>query len=371
MTEHLSAIILAAGFSGRMGRFKPLLPLGPTTIVERVVMLYRSAGIEDICVVTGHKAEALDTVLQSLGVRCIVNPAYAKGMFSSLRTGLSALPNDCRGFFVHPVDIAFVRRSTIIALMTSFHDHGQSVIHPAFDGLRGHPPLVPAALAPAIFQWPGPDGLRGFWAGHKVSSIEILVADQSILVDLDTEEEYQKTVSNLAQKDLPSPEECRALMTQVVGVPEPVWFHCQATANVADALAAAVNKAGGSLELNLIRCAALVHDIGKMEKHHAQAGANLLEQLDYPRIAAVVRVHMDIETTPEAPLDEAQIVYLADKLLEGSHPAGLDERLARKLAKYGTDEAARQAIQRRFQMARWIYEKVERMTGRKVQTILS
>jgi hypothetical protein len=55
----LSAIILAAGRSRRMGRFKPLLPLGDTTVVERVVGLYAAAGIEDICVVSGYNGEAL------------------------------------------------------------------------------------------------------------------------------------------------------------------------------------------------------------------------------------------------------------------------------------------------------------------------
>ncbi|MBI5894558.1 MAG: NTP transferase domain-containing protein, partial [Desulfobacterales bacterium] len=91
MKAHLSAIILAAGYSRRMGRFKPLLPLGPTTVVGHVVTLYRAAGIEDICVVAGYQAEALQAALLPLGVRCVVNPAYDLGMYGSLVTGVAAL----------------------------------------------------------------------------------------------------------------------------------------------------------------------------------------------------------------------------------------------------------------------------------------
>jgi molybdenum cofactor cytidylyltransferase len=369
--QHLSAIILAAGLSSRMGRFKPLLPLGPVTVVERVSGLYRGAGINDICVVTGHQADAVRAVLAPHGVRWVENKDYAQGMFSSLVAGIGALPAESTGFFVHPVDIPLVRRSTVTALAQRFQDDPEAVLHPTFDGRRGHPPLVPAGLAPAILRWSGQGGLRGFWNCRPIAMKEMPVADEAILLDLDTEAHHQKMLNRMKNQDLPTTEECRVLMTQVADVPEPVWRHCLAAAAVAVDIAAAVNHAGGSLDLDLVRSAALVHDIAKTEQQHAAAGAKLLESLGYPAVAAVVRVHMDIETTPEQPLDEAQIVFLADKLLEGPHLCSLDDRMARKLTKYGNDNAAREAIGRRFQMARRIQEKIERLSGGKVQAILS
>ncbi len=368
--QHLSAVILAAGFSRRMGRFKPLLPLGETTVVERVVSLYRTVGIADICVVTGHGADALRPVIEPMGVRCVTNPDYPRGMFSSLTTGVAALPAGVRGFFLHPVDVPLVRASTVVALMAAFKAEAPQVCHPCFDSRRGHPPLVAAELAPLILGWRGEGGLRAFWENHLLAVREVPVADAAILHDLDTEADLLRMTERLATEDLPTEEECRVLMTRVAAVPEPVWRHCRAVAEVALALAAGANRGGAGLDLDLVRAAGLVHDIAKRRAEHAAAGAELLAALDYPRVAYAVGVHMDIETDPEQPLDEAQLVFLADKLIQGDRLAGLDERLARKMAKYGGDPRARAAIARRFETAGWIASKVERITGRSLEALL-
>ena len=56
IVERITGVILAAGFSSRMeGEFKPLLPLGTETIIERVVRLFQGNGIDDIRVVIGHR----------------------------------------------------------------------------------------------------------------------------------------------------------------------------------------------------------------------------------------------------------------------------------------------------------------------------
>jgi len=64
MAKRIAAIILAAGFSSRMGEFKPLLPLGEMTIIERAVRLFEQAGTEDIRVVVGYRANDLIPLLQ-------------------------------------------------------------------------------------------------------------------------------------------------------------------------------------------------------------------------------------------------------------------------------------------------------------------
>lgn len=368
--NHLTAIILAAGLSSRMGRFKPLLQLGALTVVERVITLYREAGIPDICVVTGNRAEELFKVLQPHGVRCVNNPDYARGMFSSLVAGVGTLAPDCCGFFVHPVDIALVRPSTPAALIAAWNNAPTSVFHPTFDGRRGHPPLVPATLAPAILKWTGQGGLRTFWETRDALMKEIPVADSAILLDLDTDEDYRLALHALEQEYFPAADACRVLMTQVAEVPLPVWHHCQAAADVAVAMTEAVNAVDGALDLNLVRSAALVHDIAKTRKNHAAAGAEQLTALGYPQIAALVRVHMDIETSADSPLDEAQVVFLADKLIQGNQPVSLEARIARKMAKYGADASARLAIARRFQAARWILAKVERLVGQSVSSMI-
>ena len=87
MTEkkRFGACILAAGFSSRMGSFKPLLPLGDKTVIERAIAVSKEAGIEDIVVVTGYNREALLPVLEKEGVEEVFNWHFEEGMFTSIQ----------------------------------------------------------------------------------------------------------------------------------------------------------------------------------------------------------------------------------------------------------------------------------------------
>ena len=82
--------MLAAGYSSRMGAFKPLLELGGRTFLERCVAAFRQAGVEDVVVVTGHRAEELRAAARGLGVRVALNGRYPEGMYTSVQAGLAA-----------------------------------------------------------------------------------------------------------------------------------------------------------------------------------------------------------------------------------------------------------------------------------------
>ena len=82
----VSAVVLAAGASTRMGRAKQLLPLGETTVLTRTLENVRSAGLNDIVLVLGALAEEIrrrlpKSLLEDL--RIVVNHAYGQGMASS------------------------------------------------------------------------------------------------------------------------------------------------------------------------------------------------------------------------------------------------------------------------------------------------
>lgn len=172
---------------------------------------------------------------------------------------------------------------------------------------------------------------------------------------------------------IPTPEACRVLMEDTLALPDAVVRHCRAVAEIARALGEAVNRAGGNLNLPLITAAALVHDIGRRKEPaepHDRAGARLLAERGYPRMAAIVAVHMKIDANSDEPLSEAEIVHLADKLVSGDQSVDLDLRFRKKMKKYGKDPATASAIRQREATARLIETKVERIAGRTVRQIL-
>lgn len=356
----IAAIVLAGGFSKRMGRFKPLLPLGDQRTIERVVRLFQDAGVHEIGVVVGHRGDDIRRAAAPLNVVCVENPDYAEGMFTSVLAGIRELPEHCRAFFIHPVDIPMVRWQTVRRLAEAGEDTSAVVLFPTFGGRRGHPTLIRSRLGPQILEWPGTGGLRSFLQEQDAESLELPVADEAVLLDLDTPGDYDRMLDRLKSEGLPTEAECRVLMEEL---PAAIAAHCRAVAAVARHLAESLNTAGLDIDVELVAAAALLHDIARRDKDHARAGARLLESHGFTRLAPIVAAHMDLEADSGSPLDEIQIVHLADKLVIGDKVVDLEQRFARKMEKYGREPTAASAIARRRDTARCILDKVERMAG--------
>jgi len=182
-----AAIILAAGFSTRMGRDKALLKLGTRTALERLVNSYQTAGVERILVVTGRNDQLLRQL--PLDVEWVRNPAPDEGMFSSIKAGVSQLAGNIEAFFVHPVDIPLVSPATLQLLMESLAlQPDQMAAIPCFRERRGHPPLLRNSLRTAIMTDAGDNGLRGLLAHYRL--LQVACDDKAVMLDMDTPEQY-------------------------------------------------------------------------------------------------------------------------------------------------------------------------------------
>jgi molybdenum cofactor cytidylyltransferase len=362
-----AAIVLAGGFSKRMGRFKPLLPLGDHRPIERVVRMFQDAGVDETLVVVGHRGDEIRRALDPLNAVCVENPDYAEGMFTSVRAGVRALPEHSRAFFIHPADIPMVRWQTVRRLAEAGKGSSAVVLYPTFDGRRGHPTLIRSRLGQQILNWPGTGGLRSFLQGHEAESLEVPVVDEAVLLDLDTPDDYESMLTRLSGRGLPTEAECRVLMEELPGA---VAAHCRAVSEVARCLAESLRAAGLDIDVELVRTAALLHDIARTGKDHARVGARLLETHGFTRLAPIVAAHMDLLVDRTRCPDEIQVVYLADKLVIGDRLADLEQRFARKMKKYGQDPATAAVIAQRRKEARWIRDKVERVAGMDMHAIL-
>ena len=190
--REVGAVILAAGFSSRMGAFKPLLPLGQASAVETAVNRFIQAGIRNIRVVTGHGAKELQPVLAKLPVIAVHNPDYARGMFSTVQTGIASLPESVGACFVLPVDTPLIRSQSLRALQQAFCQQDAAVVYPVVDGRRGHPPLIGRECFKTILGSAGEGGLRAVLARFDSRALEVKLDDPGLLMDMDTPADYQR-----------------------------------------------------------------------------------------------------------------------------------------------------------------------------------
>lgn len=364
----LAAVILSAGKSSRLPRFKPLLRLGGQTMLARAAALFRAAGVTELVAVTGCRAEEVAAEARLLGLRPVFNPRHEEGMFASAQAGLAALFQGADAVFVLPVDIPLVRPATIRTLAERVPNSNAQVLLPTFRGMPGHPPLIRAAAVPGILSWRGEGGLAGALAG--LDQERVPVADRQILFDVDDDEAVTEAEARLARLDIPTPAEALALL-DLHNAGERGVAHARGVADASLALARALIARGQDLDLELTESAALLHDIAKGQPEHEKAGGALLAAQGCRRLAEIVAAHRDIDPAGMTRLTERELVYLADKLVRGPHRVSITQRFQEKLDRFAGDEAACSAISRRQKHALAMLALLEQSAGKNVQDILS
>lgn len=197
----VGVVILAAGFSTRMGAFKPLLPFGRGTILSTIAETWADAGVLTRLVVSGHEAERTEAEALRCGCSAIRNPSPQDGMFSSVLCGLEALAShrNLEWLAVHPVDVPLVHSSTLEVCMRFAAASSVSAFIPGYAGRGGHPPFIHRSAIPDILAWKGEHGLRG--ALGTLCPAYLPTEDPFVRRDMDTPEAYRSLLADLLSRD--------------------------------------------------------------------------------------------------------------------------------------------------------------------------
>lgn len=189
----ISAIILAAGESKRMGQPKMLLPWGNTTVLEHVISVFMRAKVDDIVVVTGGAREQVENSIAKHSVQYIHNGEYSTGeMLSSIQCGLRALTPQTEAALVGLGDQPQVQEGTVRMVCEALHKTKSNIIVPSYRMRRGHPWLVTHKHWNDLLELKSPQSPRDFLNAHSNEIQYINLDDPYILADLDTPEDYQK-----------------------------------------------------------------------------------------------------------------------------------------------------------------------------------
>ncbi len=201
----VTAIVLAAGLSTRMGQTKALLPWHGQPLVAYQVKQLRAAGVQDVVVVTGHDAERVAAEAAAAGGRQVFNAEYQAGRAGSLRAGAMAVP-ECAGAVVI-LNVDQPRPATLIRALLTAHARWAGLITiPAFHGKRGHPPVLSAALLPELQSVSEEQqGLREVIRRHRDAVQLIETNDRRCLLDLNTPEAYRLALPVSGESDSPAP----------------------------------------------------------------------------------------------------------------------------------------------------------------------
>jgi molybdenum cofactor cytidylyltransferase len=191
----LSAILLAAGESKRMGKPKQLMPLGKNTLLEQVIDNLLDSSVDETIVVLGHKAREISRTIASRPVRIALNPDYRRGMSTSIIAGLKRVDPRSRAVMLTLGDQPLVESDTINQLIEAFNKNNKGIAIPTHQGRRGNPVIFDLKYKPELLKLEGDIGGRGIIKNHPHDVLEVPVDSESVISDIDTREDYQSHLS--------------------------------------------------------------------------------------------------------------------------------------------------------------------------------
>lgn len=196
-SSRIGAVILAAGMSSRMGEAKQLLRLGENTLLGRVLENVRGSRANEIVLVLGHEAEAIQERLAIGNLKVVINEAYREGMATSLRAGLSALDPGVDAAFIVLADQPFVRPAIFDRLIdeyekSEYQKSKAQIAIPVYKGFRGNPVLLDRSVFAEVMALSGDVGCRAIFANHLEGIVNVPVEDVGILLDVDSKDDLEK-----------------------------------------------------------------------------------------------------------------------------------------------------------------------------------
>ena len=197
----ISAVILAAGESRRMGKQnKLLLPIGGEALLVKLVTSVCASDVGQVIVVIGHEAEKIRGELNELPLNFVYNPNFSEGMTTSIKYGVKVASHECDGLLICLGDMPFINTSEINKLIHAYVKNrikGEGlIVVPVFKRQRGNPVLFSIEFRNDILEHKKESGCKEVIMKNSDSVMEIEMDDEKMLLDVDTMEDYQ-SVSDL------------------------------------------------------------------------------------------------------------------------------------------------------------------------------
>jgi molybdenum cofactor cytidylyltransferase len=236
MTEQLTAIVLAAGLSRRMGKDnKLILPFGETTILEATLTNILTARVGETLVVVGHEANEIVSVLMSnpqslisdakfqakyprlqtsnvkgqtergpLSINAqkdtflsiLTNNDYEKGMTTTIQTGVEAANDASVGYMICLSDMPFIAPAEYQFLKEQFliiwAKDPQAIVQPTYEGKRGNPTIFSSVYKKDILNLTYTEGCKPIVQANVQHVYLVEMPTDSVLKDIDSKEEYAR-----------------------------------------------------------------------------------------------------------------------------------------------------------------------------------
>lgn len=186
----ISAILLGAGESKRMGENKLILPLGNKTVLERTLENLLRSNVKEVVVVINKKTKCELGHFKKENVKVILNPYYKRGMSSSIKCGLRFINPKTQGILIALGDQPLLKAKTLNLLIQRFIQNEKGIVLPSFRGERGHPVIFHRRYLKELLKLKGDTGGRSIIKRYPGDVLVVPVRSEAVISDIDTWKDY-------------------------------------------------------------------------------------------------------------------------------------------------------------------------------------
>ena len=184
----ITAIVLAAGKSSRMGTNKLLLELDGKTILDHIL---DNLSYYDTIVVTGHRPGDIEPIIKRHRARSVHNQDYEKGMTTSFQAGLRALDPDVNTVYLVLSDTFGFKQELLDAMENKMASTIALLVSPIFEGKRGHPVLIAYELFDEFLKLGEDETMKDVVMRYE-DEHEYVQGDIWTRIDLNTPEDFER-----------------------------------------------------------------------------------------------------------------------------------------------------------------------------------
>jgi len=169
------------------------------TLIERVVNTAIRSNADEVVVVLGYEAEKIREKIARLRCKIVVNNRYEKGQSGSVKVGLSAISPEAEAMMVFPADVALIDAPSINRVIDEYSGTKSRIVIASHQHQSGHPILLDRTLFPEVSEIDEDTfGLKAVINRHRAQVKYVDVGSDNVLIDIDTQEEFNKYFPNPA-----------------------------------------------------------------------------------------------------------------------------------------------------------------------------
>ncbi|MBA7555371.1 Purine catabolism protein PucB [subsurface metagenome] len=189
----ICGIILAAGEGKRMGKVKLTLPLGDKQLIEWVLQAVKYTPLDKYILVVRPEDKEMIKTGEKWGAEIVLNPEYKSGMSSSIKKALHRISSEeLEGFFVILGDQPLINPSILFKMIRAFTLDKKEIVVPFYKEKQGNPVFFDGYWKDELMKLSGDVGGKVLIKAHPERVKRFKISDESILLDIDREEDYEK-----------------------------------------------------------------------------------------------------------------------------------------------------------------------------------